>query len=70
MQNTKIAKNSPSAHDCTILSSYIFATKVDRQSEKKLIKQRYLLHPHNMANFDALKAEIRWRGGWGHPSKL
>ena len=30
-----------------------------RQSEKKLVKQQYLLHmPHNMVNFGPLAAEI------------
>jgi len=35
--------------------------------EKKLVKQRYVLHitcPHNMVNFGLLTAEIRWRV-WG-----
>ena len=33
-----------------------------RQSEKKLVKQQYLLHrPYNMVNFGPLAAEIRWR---------
>jgi len=42
----KIAKNSPSGHHRTTLSGYIFATKICnyRQSEKKLVKQQYLLH--------------------------
>jgi len=49
MQDAKIAKKSPSAHHRTTLSSYIFATKarIDK-SEKKLVKQQYLLQmsPH------------------------
>jgi len=41
-----------------------------RQSEKKLVKQQYLLHmPHNMSNFGPLMAEICWRV-WGTPANF
>ena len=39
MQDTKISKNSPSAHHRTTLSSYIFATKACIDNPKKLVKQ-------------------------------
>jgi len=56
------AKKSPSAHHRTILSGCIFATKacIDNR-KKKLVKQQYLLHMHNMVNFGSLTAEICWR---------
>jgi len=44
MQDPKIAKNSPSGHHCTTLSSYIFATKACIDNRKKPVKQQYLLH--------------------------
>jgi len=37
------AKKSPSAHHCTTLSGYIFATKAHIDNPKKLVKQQYLL---------------------------
>ena len=37
-------KKSPSRHHRTILSSYIFATKVRNDNRKKLVKQQYILH--------------------------
>jgi len=41
----KIAKNSPSAHHCTILTGRIFTTKacIDNRG-KQLVKQQYLFH--------------------------
>jgi len=58
----KIAKNSPSAHHRTTLSSSIFATKARIDNRKKLVKQQYFLHmTHNMVNFGPLAAEIDWR---------
>ena len=55
----KIAKKSPSWRHRTTLSGCIFATKayIDNP-EKKLVKQQYLLCPHNMVNFGPLTAEI------------
>ena len=40
----KIAKNSPSGHHRTNLSSYIFATKARIDNPKKVVKQQYLLY--------------------------
>jgi len=37
-------KKSPSGHHRTILSGYIFGTKVCIDNRKKLVKQQYLLH--------------------------
>jgi len=68
----KIAKKSPSGHHHKTLSGYIFATKarIDRQSEKKLVKQQYLLHmSHNMVNFSPLAAEIISLV-WGTPANF
>jgi len=39
----RIAKKSPSAHHCTTLSGYIFATKAHIDNQKKIVKQQYLL---------------------------
>jgi len=56
----KIAKKSPSGHNRTTLSGYIFATKARIDNGKKLVKQQYVLQmsPHNMVNFGLLAAEI------------
>jgi len=52
-------KKSPSVHQRTILSGYIFATKVLIDNGKKLVKQQYLLWmSHNMVNFGLLAADI------------
>ena len=67
----KIAKKSPSGHNPTTLSGYIFATKayVDNR-KKKLVKQQYLLH------MSSWYGELRPTNGWdpleslGHPSKF
>jgi len=65
-----IAKNSPSAHHRTTLSSYIFATKAHIDNRTKLVKQQYLpTCPYNMANFGLLAAEICWRV-WGTPANF
>jgi len=41
-----------------------------RQSEKKLVKQQYVLQcPHNMVNFDPLVAEIGLQV-WGTPANF
>jgi len=55
----KIAKNSPSAHHCTTLSGYIFASKVCIDYLKKIVKQQYFPHmSYNMVNFGPVVAEI------------
>jgi len=40
----KLRKKSPSAHHRTNLSGYIFATKTCIDNQKRIVKQRYLLH--------------------------
>ena len=63
----KIAKNSPSAHHCTTLSGCIFA---NRQSEKKLVKEQYLLHMSpQYRELRPLTAEIRSLV-WGNPANF
>jgi len=65
----KIAKNSPSRHRRTTLSSYIFATKacVDNQKKSLLSSNISSTCPHNMVNFGPLVGEI---GAvvWGTPA--
>ena len=59
IQDTKIAKKSPSGHHRTNLSGYIFATKACIDNRKKIVKQQYLLHmSDNMVNFGPLAAGI------------
>jgi len=66
----KIAKNSPSGHHHTKLSGYIFATKAHVDNRKKLLNSdTSSTCPHNMMNFGALMAEIRWRV-WGTPANF
>jgi len=60
MQNAKIAKKSPSAHNRTALSGCILATKAHIDNPKKNllssnISSRCL---HNIVNFGLLAAEI------------
>ena len=66
----KFAQNSPSAHHCTTLTSYILATKARIDNRKKLLNSNIsstcLL---NMVNFGPLTAEICWRG-WGTAANL
>jgi len=58
----KIAKNSPSAHHRTTLSSYIFATKEYIDSRKNLLNSNISsTGSHNMVNFGPVAAEIDWR---------
>jgi len=40
----KLAKKSPSEHQRTTLSGYIFATNARFDNRKKLVKQQYLFH--------------------------
>jgi len=44
MQDTKSRQKSPSGHHRTTLSGYNRNYGIYRQSEKKLVKQRYVLH--------------------------
>jgi len=61
----KSRQKLPPGHHCRTLSGYIFATY--RQSEKKLVKQQYLLH------ISPQYGELRPTSGWdclvslGHP---
>ena len=63
-------QKSPSGHYRTILSGYIFATKVRIDNRKKIVKQQYLLH------MSAQYGELRLTSGWdllaslGHPCKF
>jgi len=64
-------KKLPSAHHRTTLLGYIFATKaLYRQSEKKLVKQQYLLQ------MSPRYGELRSTSGWdpfgslGHPANF
>ena len=52
----KTAKNSPSAHHCTNLLGYIFATKARIDNRKKNLLNSNIspTHPHNMVNFGIL----------------
>jgi len=68
----KCRKKSPSAHHRTILSGYIFTTKVCINNRKTLVKQQHPMSytcPHNMANFGPLTAEIGSRV-WGTPGNF
>jgi len=70
MQDAKIAKNSPSAHHRTTLSSHIFATKAYIHNRKKLLNSNIFSRcPHNIVNFGSLTAEIWWRV-WGTPANF
>jgi len=55
----KIAQNSPSVHDRTILSSYIFATKAYIDNRENLLNSNISpTWPYNMVNFGPPAAEI------------
>ena len=55
----KIAKNSPSAHHRTTLSSYIFATEACIDNRKNLLNSNTSPScPYSMVNFSPLAAEI------------
>jgi len=59
MQDTKIAKNSPSAHHRTTLSGYVFATKACIDDRKQILFNSNISSKcsHNMVNFSPLTAE-------------
>jgi len=67
----KWRKKSPSAHHCTTLLGYIFATKacINNRKESLLYSNISSTCPHNMVNFSPLAAEIRWRV-WGTPANF
>ena len=66
----KWRKNSPSGHQGTNLSGYIFATKAFIDDRKKPVKQQYLLH------ISSQYGELRPTSDWdhfvslGHPTKF
>jgi len=64
-------KKSPSAHHRTTLSGCIFATKTCVNNRKKLVKYSNMSFTclQNIANFDPLTAEIRWRV-WSTPANF
>jgi len=67
----KIAKNSPSEHQRTTLSGYIY-TQLKHVStiEKNLLNSNTSFTcPHNMVNFGLLTTEIR-SGVWGTPANF
>ena len=65
-----MAKNSPSGHHRTTLSSYISATEAYVDNRKKLLNSyTSFTCIHNMANFGPLTAEIG-SGVWGTPANF
>ena len=64
----KIAKNSPTAHNRTTLSGYIFAIKAHIDNWKNFLSINISpICPDNMVNFGPLAAEIRSLV-WGTPA--
>jgi len=67
IQDTKIAKKSPSAHHCTTLSGYVFATGACIDNRKKVLSSNISFTcSHNMVIFGSLAAEISLPV-WGTP---
>jgi len=67
----KVVKKLPSAHHCTTLSGYIFATKAHIDNRRKTIKQQYLLHMS--AQYGELPPPIAAEIGpvvWGTPANF
>jgi len=64
-------KNSPSAHDRTNLSHYIFTTEacIDNRKKDFLNSNIYSTCPHNTVNFGPLTAEISGQV-WGTPANF
>jgi len=66
----KSRQKSPSGHNRTTLSGYIFATKAHIDNRKKFVKQQYVLH------MSPQYGELRPTSGWdqfssmGHPCKF
>ena len=71
MQDAKNRQKSPSGHNRTTLSGYIFATKVRIDNQKKNLLNSNISPtcPCNTANFGLLAAEICWRV-WGTPANF
>jgi len=67
LQDAKLCQKSPSAHHCTTLSGYIFATKACVDNQKKLVKWQDLLHISS--RYGPLTDEICWRV-WGTPANF
>jgi len=65
------AKKSPSAHHCTNLSSYVFATKagIDNRKKNLLNSSISCTSFHNMVNVGPLSAEIGLPV-WGTPANF
>jgi len=70
MQDPKNRQKSPSGHHRTNLSGYVFATEVQIDNRKKLVKQQCL--PHTSSQY----GELRPTSGWDllaslmHPCKI
>ena len=70
MQDPKIAKKSPSGHNRTTLSGYIFATEALIDNRKKLLSSNISpICPYNIVNFGLLAAEIVSLV-WGTPANF
>ena len=71
MEDAKIAKKSKSAHHCTNLSGYIFATKARIDNRKKNLLSSNISSAcrDNMVNFGPTSGWDR-SGSLGHPSKF
>jgi len=70
MQDPKIAKQSPSGHNRTTLSGYIFATEALIDNRKKLLSSNISpICPYNIVNFGLLAAEIVTLV-WGTPANF
>jgi len=66
----KNRQKSPSAHQCTILLGYIFATKARIDNWKKTVKEQYLTHTSpQYGELGPLADEICWRV-WGTPANF
>jgi len=67
-EGPKKSSKTPSAHHCTTLSGYIFATKAHIDNwKKKLLKQQYL--PHMSSKYGELWPTSGWDllASLGHP---
>jgi len=60
----KVAKKSPSGHQRTTLSGYIFATKARIDNREKLVKQQYLIY------MSSQYGELRPTSGWDRSASL
>jgi len=70
IQDAKNRQKSPSGHDRTTLSGYIFASKDRIDNRKKMLNSSTSFTcPHNIANFGSLTAEIGLTV-WGTPQQI